>query len=150
MILVNLKETESKMSTDKRATLQIRIAINRVLKNKNSINTTIAKLISQFSHRSVLRIASKFESVYPSEYYIISKVHSPFWATTVNMPSRVVFNQNEALRGTNFGTLSFAPDWNKASCFHKKKIFDPFGHPYIKKRHRKFHLTRPLSLDWLS
>ena len=107
--------------TDERATLQIRIAINKILKNKNSINTAIANLISHFSHRTVLRIASKFECPYPSEYYIVSKVHSPFWATTVNMPSRVVFSQSETMRGTNFGSLRFAPDWSRASDFHKKK-----------------------------
>ncbi len=136
--------------TDKRATLQIRIAINKILGNKNSVNTAIAKLISHFSHKTVLRIASKFECSFPSEYYVLSQVHSPFWATVVNMPSRVVFLQDEPLRGTNFGSLRFAPDWARASNFHKKRIFDPYGKPFIKKRHRKFYLQEQFNVQWLA
>lgn len=133
-----------KIVTDQRATQQILICMNRVLKNKNSVNKLLSEVISLFSHGSIIQRASKFESRCPSEYFIVDRLHSPFWATTFNLPSRVVFYQDDPLIGTNFGSLRFTPDWRKASKTKRKRIFDPFGHPYIKKRNRKFFLERHL------
>ena len=40
--------------TDKRATLQLRIVLNKWSGNKNSINTQLAELITQFSHSTAV------------------------------------------------------------------------------------------------
>ena len=129
-----------KIVTDKRATQQILICMNRMYRNKNSVNKLLAELVSFFSHGSIIKRASKFMSGAPAEYFIVNKLHSPFWATTFNIPSRVIFFQDDTLIGTNFGALRFVPDWLRASNPKRKRIFDPYGHPYIKKRNRKFFL----------
>ena len=131
-----------KIVTDRRATQQILICMNRVLQNKNSVNKLLAEVISVFSHGSIIKRGSKFEASFPSEYFIVNKLHSPFWTTTVNLPSRVAFFQDDTLIGTNFGTLRFTPDWSRPSRMLKKRIFDPYGNPFIKKRKRKFFLQR--------
>ena len=130
------------MIVDKRATLQVRIAINRILKNKNSINTVLAKLITEFSHSTIVEKAFIFQACVPPRFYCIQKVHSPFWCTAVPMPSRISFYQSLDLVGTNFGRLHFIPDWIRAGNFGKKRLFDPFHHPYIKCRNKKFFLKQ--------
>ena len=134
---------EKKMAvTDKRATLQIRISMNKILKNKNSVNTRIAELISSYSHGSLVKTASHFTCDEPVSYYVIKELHSPFWATTVYLPSRLAITQTANNFGTNMGHLYFTPDWGRATGWQKKRIFDPFQKPYIKKRTKRFYLGR--------
>ena len=128
--------------TDKRATLQLRIVLNKWSGNKNSINTTLAELITQFSHSTAVAKGCMFQCTNPLRYYCVNKVHSPFWVTAVPIPSRVAFYQTHAMQGTDFGRLHFVPDWLNAGYFQKKRLFDPFAVPFIKCRNKKYYLKK--------
>ena len=123
------------MHVDNRATNAIKICINRILKNKNCVNTTVAELISSFSHASILKHGSVFQSI-NSNFYMVSKVKSPFWVEITHMPPiRLVI--------AHWGVV-YQPCWTRASGFGIKKVFDPFGKPYLKKRGRKYRYKKPL------
>ena len=132
--------SKTNMIYDKRASLQIRIAINKILGNKNSINTTIAHMICEFSHSTTIKKASMFQSGCPPNYLCVAKVHSPFWVTCLPMPGRIGFYQTEANVNTNFGHLHWTPDWLRTGAYKKKRLFDPFGKPYIKCRDHRYLL----------
>ena len=130
---------------DKRATQQVKIYVNKLFKNKNSQNKEIAKLITSYSHSTVLDIGSMFEKRGNPEYYVVSQVDSPFWVRAVHLPSTVQWIPDPHPLGfhTAIGHLSFIPDWNKAVRFSKKQIFSPFDRPYIKKRNKRFYFRAP-------
>jgi hypothetical protein len=130
---------------DRRATQQVKIYVNKLFKNKNSGNKEIAKLITSYSHSTVLDIGSMFEKRGNPEYYVVSQVDSPFWVRAVHLPSTVQWIPDPHPLGfhTAIGHLSFIPDWNKAVGFSKKKIFSPFDRPYIKKRNKRFYFRAP-------
>ncbi len=124
------------MSVDKRATRAIKISLNKRFKNKSSANLELAKIISEFSHKSVLEVGSRFESE-NCYFYILGKCLSPFWAKVTLMPPRasLFYTPEFPYR------MWYQPDWTRASSFHKKKIFNPFSdRPYIKNRTHKFFL----------
>ena len=142
--LINNSDKSKMAITDKRATLQIRICINKILGNKNSINTRVAEMISKFSHGSPVKDASYFTCRGPVSYYVVKKLHSPFLATTVHLPARLAIAQLEQHHGTNIGHLYYSPDWTAATGFSRKRIFQPFSNPFIKQRHKRFYLSAPV------
>ena len=129
------------MIFDKRAALQIRIALNKIVGNKNSINTQVANLICQYSHSTIVKKAFMFQHGTPPKYLCVAKVHSPFWVTILSMPSRVAFYQTAMTLGTDFGHLHFVPDWYRTGAYRRKRLFDPFHKPFIKCRNTKYYLN---------
>ena len=125
---------------DKRAALQIRIAMNKILRNKNSINTEIANIICEYSHSTIVQKAFMFQYGSPPTFLCVSLVHSPFWITCLDMMGRVAFYQTIPDIGTDFGHLHWVPDWQHCGKYRKKRLFDPFGEPYVKCRNRRFYL----------
>ena len=124
------------MVVDKRATRAIKVCINKLFKNKNSLNLRIAETISEYSHSSILRRGSVFQYD-NSAFYMVNKVKSPFWVSITSIPPvRLIM--------APWGSLALVPSWRKASAFHVKKVFDPFGMPYLKKRDKKIYLKKPL------
>jgi len=136
------------MIVDKRATLQVRIFMNKLFGNKNSVNKSLAKLITSYSHSTVVQYGTVFQRTKGTpEYYVIQKCHSPFWVTTAWMPSSIEYAVHPYWeRYRSFGNLCFVPDWHRATQFEKKKIFDPYGLPYIKKRNARFYFQVPFFL----
>ena len=132
------------MVFDKRAALQIRIAFNKIVNNKNSINTLLANIICEFSHSSILEKAYLFQYGSPPKYLCVARVHSPFWVTCLSISSRVAFYQTVGTVGTNYGHLHWVPDWLHCSGYKKKRIFDPFSKPYIKCRNHRYVLKNHL------
>ena len=128
---------------DKRVRLQVRIMLNKWSGNKNSINTQLAQMITEFSHATTVEKAHVFQCNSPLKYYCVSKVHSPFWVTAVPMPSKVAFYQPLGMQGTDYGRLHFVPDWLRAGYFQKKRLFDPWTVPYIKCRRKRYYLKKP-------
>ena len=128
------------MIYDKRASLQIRIAMNKIVGNKNSINTQIANMICEFSHSTLVKKARMFQFGSPPRYLCVAKVHSPFWVTCLSMPSRVAFYQTAQTVNTNFGHLHWVPDWLRCGIYRKKRLFDPFGTPFIKCRSQQYFI----------
>ena len=124
------------MKVDVRATNTIKICINKILKNKDSVNLDIAKTISLFSHSTVIKYGSVFQTR-SSNFFIVNNVKSPFWVEIVWIPP-VIFHI-----GT-WGRYIYTPHWAQASRFHNKKVFDPFGHPFLKKRGKKYYFKKPL------
>ena len=129
------------MVFDKRAALQIRIALNRIVGNKNSINTEISNLICEYSHSTIVKKGFMFEHGSPPKYLCVARIHSPFWVTCLTMPSRVAFYQTALTVGTNFGHLHWRPDWMHCGAYRRKRLFDPYGKPFIKCRNRRYHLN---------
>ena len=124
------------MSIDKRATRAIKICLNKHFDNKNSENLEIAKIISSYSHQSILEMGSRFESK-NCYFYLVGKLFSPFWAHVTMMPPRssLFFTPEFPFR------MWYQPDFTRASSFHKKRIFAPFSdRPYIKNRNDKYFL----------
>ena len=123
------------MKVDVRATNTIKICINKVLKNKDSVNLDIAKCVSSFSHATKITEGSVFTNS-GRNFYVVNKILSPFWVQIVLFPP-ITFHV-----GT-WGVVA-TPHWSRGSRFHKKKVFDPFGFPYLKKRGRVYHFKKPL------
>ena len=124
------------MVVDLRATRAIKVCINKIFKNKNSLNLRVAELISEYSHASVLKRGAVFQ-YQNSAFYIVNRVKSPFWVSITSIPPvRIVM--------APWGSLALVPSWKKASPFHMKKVFDPFGTPYLKKRRKKIYFKKPL------
>ena len=119
---------------DTRAVLQVKSCINKILRNKNSINKLIAKTIVEFSHTSVLRKGSILECWPRMNFYMVSNLLSPFWVEVRHMPPRV--DWIDVQQG-----LWYTPNFALAGPRHRKKIFEPFSnHPYIKKRTKHYML----------
>ena len=124
------------MVIDTRATRAIKVCINKIFQNKNSVNLRIAKLISEYSHASVIKRGSVFQYA-SSSFYMVNKVKSPFWVSITSIPPvRIIM--------APWGSLALVPSWKKASPFHMKKVFDPFKRPYLKKRGKRIYLKKPL------
>jgi len=126
------------MIIDKRATQAIKISLNKRFKNKNSENLQLAKIISQFSHKTILEAGSRFESR-DCFFYVVGKCYSPFWVCVTYAPPRasLFFTPEFPFQ------LWYQPDWTRASRFHKKKVFKPFSkRPFIKNRNRKFYFQK--------
>ena len=119
---------------DKRATKVIKACINKYFGKKHSIHLDIAKVISTFSHASVLQWGSVFEDN-KCNFVIVERVKSPFYA-------RVTFVPPFHIMPMMLGRF-YAPDWSRASDFHVKKIFRPFSsRPYIKRRGAKYMMQK--------
>ena len=118
-------------TVDKRATNAIKICINRCLKIKSSVHLDIAHLISLYSHASVLQWGSVFEDQ-KCNFLIVQNINSPFWVRITHIPPIPYLL-------TSWGHIC-TPDWIRASDFHIKKVFDPFGSPYLKRRGHKYKL----------
>ena len=126
------------MSVDKRATQAIKISLNKHLENKNSENLQLAKLISEFSHKTILDVGARFESE-DCFFYVVGKCYSPFWVNVTYVPpkSSIFYTAEYPF------SLWYHPDWQRASRFHKKRIFKPFSNrPFIKNRNRKFFFQK--------
>ena len=118
-------------TVDNRATNAIKICINRIQKNKKSVNLDIAKCISSFSHSTILKYGAVFQN-YNYNFFIVNKIDSPFWVEITHVPPFLLQTQ------IGFSHFVYIPQWGRASVFHKKKVFDPFGKPYLKKRGIKY------------
>ena len=127
-------EESKRPVVDKRATNAIKICINSYFKNKSSLHLDIARLIAMFSHASVLQWGSVFEDR-KCNFLIVAKLKSPFFAKVTYVPPHHIIPMTLG----NF----YSPDWKRASDFHIKKVFDPFGsRPYLKRRGCRFFLQR--------
>jgi hypothetical protein len=127
---------------DERVRLQVRIVLNKWSENKQSINTQFAQIITEFSHSTCVERSHIFQCNSPLRYFCVNKVHSPFWVTAVEIPSRVAFFQTNDMVGTDFGRLHFVPDWLNAGVFQKKRLFNPWTVPFIKCRNKKYYLKK--------
>ena len=134
---------------DKRATQQLKIYINKIFENKNAVHLNIAGLITSYSHSTIVHVGSMFEKTRNPEYFVVSRVYSPFWVRAVFLPSRVEWIPYiHPFALNNMGHLQFVPDWTKAAGFCKKKVFSPFHKPYIKKRNKRFYFKEPFFLTY--
>jgi hypothetical protein len=131
------------MIADTRAVLQIKIYLNKISKNKNSINKHVAEIIGEYSHGTVLEYGSVFECWPGMNYFLINKLFSPFWIEVTHVPPRVDWIDM-------FHGVWYSPDFNRASGFHRKKVFRPFSkYPYIKKRKKRYMLKTPIKIKLL-
>ncbi len=124
------------MTLDSRATMAIKVSINKIFRNKNSVNLMIAKMIAEFSHATILKRGSIFQYA-NSGFYVVNSVKSPFFVSITRVPPM-------QLLMTTWGIV-YSPNWGKASPFYWKKVFDPFCHrPYLKQRDRRIYFKKPL------
>ena len=134
------KSEHPELTIDKRASLQLRIFINKLFGNKDSFNTQLSQSICEFSHASPVKRSSLFADIMPSRFLCVTKVHSPFWCTVVGMPSRMAYHASDP--DAMWGKIYYEPDWSNISKGFRKRIFDPYGRPHIKERQTRYYLIK--------
>ena len=126
------------LTVDKRATLHLRISINKKLGSKNSVNTQVAQLITDYSHASILKVGDIFADKTPHWFMYVTKLLSPFFCEVVKVRSKIVYVSLD--HNPNIGRIVYQPVWSSVTVPFKKRIFEPFStNPYLKDRHMKYH-----------
>ena len=129
------------MKTDKRAQLQLKIWINKHLGNKDAINTELARIITEFSHGTLVKPSTLFWNSYPNLFWCIKEVLSPFWCTVYQMHSRIGYGGYYTSQ--EFNRLYYEPNWDSPFGPFRKRIHDPFSNnPYLKDRSYKYYLRK--------
>lgn len=134
-----VKCEKPEITIDKRAALQLRIFINKLLGNKDSYNTQLAESICEYSHGSRVKRSSLFTDVMPSRFMCVTEVYSPFWCRVVAMPSRIAYH---GYGDPRYGKIYYEPNWSNISPSFRKRIFDPYGRPHIKERALRYYLIK--------
>ena len=131
----------AEITVDKRATLQLRIWLNKFLGNKCSVNTQLAQTITEYSHATCVKKSAMFTNVVPSHFLCVTEVQSPFWCKVVQMEARMAINNFRSDLG--FGRIFYEPDWSHVSKSFRKRIFEPYGQrPFIKNRDTRYYLVK--------
>lgn len=114
--------------------LAIKQGLNKHFNNKSSLNKTIAALIVEYSHQSVLTAGTQLVSGdrWWVEFFVIRKMFGPNWCEGCFCPLQREYD--------NYGIQQLRPfaDMRRKSRIYRKRIFDPFGRATIKKRAKRF------------
>ena len=125
------------MSIDLRATKAIKVCMNKLFGSKNACHLDIAAMITDFSHRSNLKREDRFESS-NNNFFVITKVLSPYFVSVLHIPPvRYMF--------TPTWQYMYCPNYKKMRSGIIKRVFDPFGEPYLKHRGKMFPLQGEFS-----
>ena len=116
---------------DKRYQRVIKQCLNKRFQNKSALNKSIAKLISDYSHSTILEKGNHLVCR-NLEFFIVKRILSNHWVLGYFCPSEIQYN------GTVFFYL---PRFWSRSADMKKRIFDPFSsRPFVKVRKKSFYL----------
>ena len=116
---------------DNRYYRAIKEAINKRFDNKSSENKSIAKVIADYSHKTILT-SGCYLITKSLNYFIVTKLLSNHWVMGYYCPSQLQFSS---------GIFYYIPNIFRKSGPKRKKIFEPFGtNPFVKLRDAKFFL----------
>lgn len=110
----------------------IRQSINKLHKNKASINSIIATIISKYSHGAEIK-AGYFLCGPHREFFIVHEVLSPHWVTGFFCPPRLQILSDY---------ISYCPDLRRKTRIRKKRLYHPFADFCVRERSKQFHLLR--------
>ena len=126
---------------DNRYQRLIKQALNRRFGNKNAVNKHLAKIISDFSHSSIIE-KGNFLLCRNLEFFVVKKKLSNHWIQGYFCPSELQFNN---------GLFYYIPKFWNRSVDKKKKVFRPFSRkPFVKVRRKNFYLQRNTRYESLS
>ena len=125
-------DKRSKMKSGCAYTRAIKQSLNNLFQTKSSVHFNIAKLIADFSHKSVVvRGSYMLNSGY--EFFIVNEMLSPHWCKGFFCPPRQEFAEQ---------LIMYHPDIRRRTQLFRKRIFDPFNNASIRNRARRFFLDR--------
>lgn len=120
----------------------VKQSINKLMGNHSSVNSTMASIIVEYSHKSWVRpgsylLGSRFH------FFVVKRLFSPHWCEGYFCPPRVGFTN------TVTGLAQYyMPDIFRRSSTRRKRIFSPWEVPTVRVRSRIFqleHKHEPLS-----
>ena len=119
------------MKVDKRATLQLRIWINKHIGSKNSVHTLLAQIITEYSHGSAVTKSMLFANEVgfrqPDSFLCVTEVQSPFWCRVVQLRPHQVHG---------YGAY-------RVTKVFRKRIFKPYSDkPFLKSRETRYYLVQ--------
>ncbi len=125
---------------DNRYQRLIKQALNRRFGNKSAVNKHLAKIISDFSHSSILQ-KGNFLLCRNLEFFVIRKILSNHWIQGYFCASEMQFNN---------GLFYYIPKFWNRSADKKKKVFKPFSRkPFVKVRQKNFYLQNKAKYESL-
>ena len=126
------------MLTSCRYKRAIKQAINKLLKSRSAVHFPIADIIGEFSHKTVVTPGTYLltELCY---FFVVQQIMSPHWCIGFFCPPRVEL--------TDLASLGrfFAPDIGRRGHSCRKRIFEPFAKPHIRRRKLIFKLENKLN-----
>ena len=127
------------LPVDKRATKSLKAVINKLQDSKSAAHLQISRMITQYSHSSVLKAYQRFENTANHCVFVITDVLSPHFIRVVYIPPR-------RYMFTPTWTWMYLPWYEKAVWGKIKRVFDPFSaSPYIKHRGKVFRMCNEFS-----
>ena len=118
---------------DNRYYRAIKESLNKSLHDKSCVNKSLAMLISEYSHKTILTPGSHLITS-SLTYFVVTKLLSNHWAIGFYCPNQLQFYN---------GIFYYIPNIWRKSILKRKKIFEPFSpNPFIKQRTAKFFLQQ--------
>ena len=118
---------------DNRYRRAIKQALNKHFNNKSSENKNISQIISQFSHKTLLKPGT-YLLTKALQYFVITSLLSNHWVTGYFCPCRLHLEND---------FFYYIPNIWRRTSLCRKKIFEPFSdNPYIKTRNTKFFVQK--------
>ena len=118
---------------DNRYLRAVKQALNKRFENKSVVNRHLAEIITDYSHKTVLK-KGNFLLCRNLQFFVIKKILSNHWIQGFFCPSELQLND---------GLFYYIPKFWHRSHDRKKKVFSPFSsRPFVKVRQKSFFLQR--------
>ena len=127
------------MKTGCRYMRAIKQSINKLLQNRSSLNYSLAEIICKFSHQTKLKVGSEMIAMRQGEplnmfyttdgFFVVEQILSHHWCLGYFCPPML---------DLNYGIL---PNRNRRGPSERKRIFNSFMLPMIKRRGRMYLLV---------
>ena len=121
------------MSTGCRYTRAIKQAMNKLLQSRSAVHLPIADMIAEYSHKSLVTPGA-YLLTRTCYFFVVQKTRSPHWCTGFFCPPKI-----ELTDLANLGRF-YAPDFSRRGHICRKRIFQPFVKPHIRRRKMLFNL----------
>ena len=119
--------------TSDRYTRVVKQQLNRIYGSKSAMHQDIAMIITEFSHKTILR-PGQYMLCRNLHFFIVKRILSNHWVTGFFCPSQLHMEN---------GIFYYLPNIWQRSLTKRKKIFTPFGKtPHVKIRKHSFYLQR--------
>ena len=113
----------------------IRQSLNKRL-GRSALNRQLSSLICSYSHSAPVRPGSYLSR--DSGFFVVRRVLSPHWCEGFFCPAMLEYATS--MHGLPF--IVRVPNASRRSDTEKKRIFDPFTNPCVRKRSQVFTLER--------
>ena len=116
----------------------IKQAMNKLLDSRSSAHFPISEIIADFSHKSIVTPGT-YLLTSTCYFFIVQRISSPHWCEGFFCPPK--------LELTDLASLGrfYAPDIRRRGDTQRKRIFQPFATPQIRRRNLLFNLESKLN-----